>query len=416
MRGLWILFGLMVPMVLNASDKDGFQQLTEAFVEEYQQLDIAPLQLSYVGNLEAIPSEAEVRVQAKMFRKYELALQKIDPQSLSADQKLEYQVLQYEIALNLERIDLEKRWHADHAPITGNRIYDESLSREWYCYYLKKWVDQKATPDEMYTFGLAEIEKVKAEMKAVRRQLKKGEEQDDYTDPKAVQHQYENLRTTINQKAKDYFPNVAKIPAVKIARGQNEDFAIVPAFYTGNTFYYNFFGETYDPKAMGWTYLHEAIPGHHYQNHLNAQVDRSPVLDLFTYYCYKEGWGAYVEQFGYPLDAFQSPYDHFGLLEWDLIRSVRVAMDVGLNYYGWSDEEALEFWQMHIKEKDEIGDREIKRMKRWPAQVITYKYGKNVLDKLKGNRTSAEELKAFHWSVLKRGELPLSVLQEVVEE
>ncbi|UCD59841.1 MAG: DUF885 family protein, partial [Flavobacteriaceae bacterium] len=126
---------------------------------------------------------------------------------------------------------------------------------------------------------------------------------------------------------------------------------------------------------------------------------------------YIEGWGAYIEQYGNELGAYNSPMDAYAQLQWDLIRSVRVVLDVALNYYGWSDEQAMEFWNKHIADKEDIGKREINRMKRWPAQVITYKYGKHILDKLKGDKKEPEELKNFHRQVLECGSIPLSVLQ-----
>jgi uncharacterized protein (DUF885 family) len=164
---------------------------------------------------------------------------------------------------------------------------------------------------------------------------------------------------------------------------------------------------------MGWIYVHEAIPGHHYQYHINEKMS-NPIRNQFTYMGYLEGWGAYVEQFGRALGAYQSPKDAYAQMEWDLIRSVRVALDVGLNFYGWSDEEAFSFWEKHIQNKPDIAQREIARMKRWPAQVITYKYGKQVLDELKGNRASPEALKKFHQQILEYGALPLSILKKNV--
>ena len=91
-------------------------------------------------------------------------------------------------------------------------------------------------------------------------------------------------------------------------------------------------------------------------------------------------------------------------------------MDVGLNYYDWSDEKALEFWQEYIKNKDDIAQREIARMKRWPAQVVTYKYGADKILKWKATAENRQDFSwiAFHESILKNGSIPFSVLEKIL--
>ena len=155
--------------------------------------------------------------------------------------------------------------------------------------------------------------------------------------------------------------------------------AQVPAYYaeTRSTFYYNYFDKPFNNRQVAWIYMHEAIPGHHYQIKFEEQLEKSKIKNLFFYSGYREGWAAYVEELIHDFGTYTTKYDELGKWEWDIIRSVRVSMDVGLNYYGWSDAEALQFWQQHIKGQDAIAQREIGRMKRWPAQVITYKYGAN---------------------------------------
>ena len=280
------------------------------------------------------------------------------------------------------------------------------------------------TPDAAFTFSLKAIEQVKLEINAIQKEMGLDDESfktqrtnSSYflSDNDEILKKYNALKVKVREKAKAYFPDVYKVPAVQIEAGTNENLAIAPAYYSNDTFYYNFFDDTYDIREMGWIFLHEAIPGHHYQHNLDEQLD-APVRQLFFYMSYVEGWAAYIEQFGKELGAYNSPSDTYSQLEWDLIRSVRVALDVGLNYYGWTDKKAMQFWNQHITDKKDIAKREIKRMKRWPAQVITYKYGKHILDKLKGEKSTPEELKAFHTDVLQFGDIPLSVLQQHIRK
>ena len=88
-------------------------------------------------------------------------------------------------------------------------------------------------------------------------------------------------------------------------------------------------------------------------------------------------------------------------------------LDVGLNYYGWSDDKALNIWKEHIQGIDEIGEREIARMKRWPAQVITYKYG---ADKLLRLSQQYEDLYNYHQALMEVGPLPFSVLDKLLDK
>ena len=217
-----------------------------------------------------------------------------------------------------------------------------------------------------------------------------------------------------------YFPFADLIPEVKIDRGTNKVLANVPAFYieSEGTFYYNYFGIPFNKRQIKWIYLHEAIPGHHYQMTLDKVLPRSSIQKLFVYGGYIEGYAAYVEEIGYEINAYENIYDELGKWEWDIIRSVRVCLDVGLNYYDWSDEKAIRFWRRHIKNKDYIAKREIARMKRWPAQVITYKYGANrILEwRLRSKVKTPENIKEFHRKILKNGSIPFSVLNKVMFE
>ena len=421
----FMLLPCLLVAILHAQPADdSFRNLANNFEKEYTQLNIPDLGLSYVSNLQNIGTAEELEKQKSFFKKYQKLIEKVAIHDLSEQDKLAHAVLSYEIDLNLQRIDLEQEWSAGSHPIKGTRVYDEQLGKQWYAYFLKKWIDKSLTPDVAYQFGLKEIEQVKKEMKAIQKQmglndegLKKELEDSRYflTNNHEVLKKYNALKQKIRQNTKPYFPDVDDVPPVEIEAGTNEAMAIAPAYYNNNTFYYNFFGDTYDSREMGWIFLHEAIPGHHYQTNLDAQVD-APILQLFWYMSYVEGWGAYIEQFGNELGVYKSPMDAYAQLEWDLIRSVRVALDVALNYYGWTDEQAMAFWKQHITDKDDIAKREIKRMKRWPAQVITYKYGKHILDELKGGKKSPAALKDFHRQVLKYGDMPLSVLYNQIQE
>ena len=118
------------------------------------------------------------------------------------------------------------------------------------------------------------------------------------------------------------------------------------------------------------------------------------------------------------LAYIQTSYDYLGKLEWDLIRSVRVVLDIGLNYYGWTEEEALDYWKENIINQDEKAMREINRMKRWPAQVLTYKVGAakilEIKEKMQEQQGDDFDIKKFHDKILKAGPVPLHLLENYV--
>lgn len=426
---LGIVF-LCLSTVACAQKEQNFITLTNAFSEEYQTLNIPPLQLSYVQNLESVSSEEDLKKQEDFFNRFEKKLQSLNQNKLSGTERVVLEVIKYETDLNRERISLSRSFQKADKKVhktkpDGDRIFDRPLGKAWYAYFLKKWTDREADPDSVYQFGLRETERVKGEIEKLRHKLNMDEktfraylEKDVFRikEKGRVREKYLSIQSKVREQAKHFFPDTDKVPLAEIAPGENAELAIAPAYYSGGTFYYNFFGDHYNAKAMPWTFMHEAVPGHHYQIFLDEKEEKNPVLDLFSFYSFIEGWGAYVEQFGYELGAISEPAEYYGQLEWDLIRSARVVMDVGLNYYGWSDEQALEFWNRYLSDKDDIAKREIARMKRWPAQVVSYKYGKKILDDLKGKKTEPAELKAFHTEVLAFGDLPLSVLKRRLEK
>ncbi len=408
-------------MQISTSQNPAFDNLRVDFIKGYTKLQVPDLQIDYVNTLQSIKSKDDVQFQEAFFKDINKKLQNVDVSSLPTDQKLDFHILQYETRLNLIRLELEKKWNPKEKLNSNSSIYTVQNGKEWYAYLLKRWVDLDTEPNNMFRFGLKEIEKVKSEMKMI--QLESGLSKEAFSKflndstfyfhhEQDVKNAFLKIKSKVAHTSGELFPYIKDIPDVSITRGTNDALAHVPAYYGNRTFYFNFFDEPFNKRQLGWFYAHEAIPGHHYQFMVNDIVKRTELQNLFWYAGFAEGWGAYVEYLGNELGVFNSIYDEYGKWEWDLIRSVRVCLDVAINYYGWSDEKALEFWKKHIEDQDDIGIREINRMKRWPAQVITYKYGANLLLKLlkKAKRSKTFDYKKFHENILKNGDIPLSVL------
>ncbi|MDB5089912.1 MAG: hypothetical protein JWR09_3906 [Mucilaginibacter sp.] len=404
-----------------------FDQFTNEFVKGYKALKIPQLELSYVTMLKQIKPADEIKKQTAFFESIKSKQKTYNLKNLSNGQKQDYELIAYETGMNLERLNLEKQWEANKPKeISARGLYTIPNGKAWYKYFLKNWLSANVTPDEIYQFGLTEIKRVQGHIETIRNQS--GLSEDAFykhlndkeffiNDPKDVLKYFEQTQAVIYKNMGNVF-NERKIQPLKIEQSTNEAMAQAPGYYDNNVFYYNQFNKPYNKRQVDWLFIHEAVPGHHYKSCINAAIKQSKVQQLFYYLGLEEGWGAYVEEVGKDLGVYKTPYNELGKWEWDIVRSVRVPMDIGLNYYGWTDEQALAFWKKNIKNQDDIAMREIARVKRWPAQCITYKYGagqimewKQILQKKEGAKFN---IKNFHDRILNLGSLPVFIVKERV--
>jgi len=417
-------------LTVSSSSKaqQNFTAFADKFVSGYKQLNIQDIALSYVENLNNLPDAGGVEKQQAFFTQILQQLAVFNWQSLTGQQQIDYDLIQYESRLTLQKLSLAKQWlpvKPGSIPTTG--LYTLPMGKEWYAWFLKTWVAADVSPDEIYQFGLNEVERVKKHIDDIR--IQTGMDEDKFyaylndssffvSNPSEIQKAFENTKRTVLQNMHNVF-NVQQVPAVAIARGTNQALAQTPGYYNDNTFYYNLFGKPYNKRQFDWLFIHEAVPGHHYQSSIAAQLKLSKVQQVFYYLGFSEGWGAYVEELGKQLGVYRTPYDELGKWEWDIVRSVRVPLDVGINYYGWTDEQALAFWKKNIRGQDGIAMREIARIKRWPAQVVSYKYGAyrimQMKQKLQQQQGDKFDIKLFHDNVLNHGSLPFFMVEKNAE-
>ena len=172
-----------------------------------------------------------------------------------------------------------------------------------------------------------------------------------------------------------------------------------------------FYNEQFNRRTIEWVYMHEAIPGHHLQS---SFAKLNELQETFLYPGNFEGWACYVEYFGKQLGLFQDIYTELGKWEWDLVRSARLVLDVGIHYYGWSQEKALQYWKQTIPNQLDIAEREITRVTNWPCQALSYKIGADYIFKLRAqwiNDTKHESNAQFHNWYLSNSNRPLVILK-----
>ncbi len=166
--------------------------------------------------------------------------------------------------------------------------------------------------------------------------------------------------------------------------------------------------------------LHEAVPGHHHQIAIAAELDELPAFRRELYFsAYGEGWALYTEKLGVEMDIYLTPYEHFGRLSYEMWRACRLVIDTGIHAMGWSRDEAIAYMTENTGLSPGNIRAEIDRYISWPGQALAYKLGELKIWELRRHAEDvlgeAFDLREFHDLLLVNGALPLAMLDGVVE-
>jgi uncharacterized protein (DUF885 family) len=168
-------------------------------------------------------------------------------------------------------------------------------------------------------------------------------------------------------------------------------------------------------------FLHEAIPGHHYQISLAQENQELPMFRKTLWYsAYGEGWALYAESLGRELGLYEDPYQYFGMLSAEMHRAIRLVVDTGIHSQGWTREQAIQYSLANEAEPEPGIISEIERYMAGPGQALSYKIGQLKILEL---RHRAEEslgekfdIKVFHNKVLESGAIPLALLEAKIQK
>ncbi|HNV84643.1 MAG TPA: DUF885 domain-containing protein [Arenimonas sp.] len=310
-----------------------------------------------------------------------------------------------------------------------------------YAYRAKASTTTDLTPKQLHEIGLSEVARIHGEIRKIMAETKfKGSLQDffhfmdtdkqfEYKDEQALLDRFNALRVKIDKKIPEFFAVTPKagfeirpIEAFRAAssaggeyQGPSEDGTRPGIFYVN----------TYDlPTRKTWDsedlYLHEAIPGHHFQIAIQQELTGIPKFRRFGgETAYAEGWGLYTETMGKELGVFTDPYMYFGGLQGELWRAIRLVVDTGLHDKGWTREQVIKYMRDNsaVSETDAIAEAE--RYMAIPGQALAYKVGQLKIRELR-TRASNElgdkfDVREFHDQVLKDGSLPMSVLEAKID-
>lgn len=166
--------------------------------------------------------------------------------------------------------------------------------------------------------------------------------------------------------------------------------------------------------------LHEAVPGHHLQIALNAELDYLPSYRRDAYLsAFGEGWGLYSEYLGLEAGFYQDPYSNFGRLTYEMWRAARLVVDTGMHMFGWSRDKALNFMRDNTALSLHNVKTETDRYISWPAQALSYKIGELTIKRLRAKAENALghdfDVREFHYQVLRHGSIPLNVLEQQID-
>lgn len=409
-----------------------FNQFVSDFTKEYGRLNIPELTYDYRDYFLQIPALGNLKKQEDFFIGQQNLLQKIEREKLSFDEDLIYQHIEYEIKFNLKRIAHEIEWTNSGRAVPADGLHLLVNYKEWYALFIQKFTGLEMDPEDVMAFGKEEVLKVKREIDSIRIQLGYDSEIELYqqlqkdafflTDKTKIIEAFgktnANIRMNLSKfigKLKideiyplewtDAGPNTP--PGIYLNRRENS--------YGKDVFLYNFYGSRYNVRCIDWIFMHEGIPGHHLQASWRNQTKPDSVQTIFTYPGNFEGWACYVEYEGKSLGVYNNIYSYLDKWEWDLIRSARVVMEVGIHYYGWTRMDALNYWKENITGQDDIAEREITRITNWPGQALSYKLGAATIMDLKNDmkKELGEKYKevTFNRTYLSFGMRPLEIIK-----
>jgi uncharacterized protein (DUF885 family) len=320
-------------------------------------------------------------------------------------------------------------------------ISDLPGGRDYYRALVKHHTMTEMTPDRIMTLGLSEVARIQKQMEEVKRQLGfKGTLQEffkrlrenpalyPFHSSEEVMKAYHRIHQTLNHHIPQHFRLLPKaqfeIREVEKFRAESASEAYQNPSADGSRpgiFWVPIPDpKKYESKSMESLFLHEAIPGHHFQISIQQELDLPRYRKFFGNNAYVEGWGLYAESLGRNLGLYTDPYQWVGRLQYEMHRAIRLVVDVGIHWKGWSRERAIRFSMDH-EPLDEAGIiAEIERYMAIPGQALSYKIGELKIQELKahaqkelGTRYSDRD---FHDEILKDGALPLSILDAKIRE
>ena len=320
-------------------------------------------------------------------------------------------------------------------------LYALPNGEDWYEYLVRVSTTTDMTPDEIHQVGLDEVARIHGEMQKVMDEvgfdgdLKEFFEfvntdpQFFFDEPEQLIQGYRDMAAHINELAKNLF-EVFPTTGFEVRRVEpfREQSSSAGSYMSGTpdgsrpgVFYANAYDLRARPSwAMESLYLHEAIPGHHFQIMIQRENEDLPQFRRFGgFTAFSEGWGLYAESLGKEIGVYTDPYQYFGGLNAELWRSIRLVVDTGIHSKGWTRQQVLDYMYENSAVAEARAVSEAERFMAIPGQALAYKVGqlkiRAIRDKVEERLGDRFDVKAFHTEVLKDGAMPLSMLESKID-
>ncbi|MEM8814946.1 MAG: DUF885 domain-containing protein [Pseudomonadota bacterium] len=364
------------------------------------------------------------------------------PEEFGAEQR---EALQQAARRTIERTVLPAyrrlaRWFDDrYLPAARDSIGLSELPNggSWYEFLAREYTTTRMTPDEIHRLGLDEVKRIRDEMMQIIDEVGFDGSFAEFleflrTDPQFYYDNPEDLYEAYLATSKRIDPELVKLfgklPRMPYGVKPIPD-SVAPdtttAYYTrpaadgsrAGIYWVNLYRPEVRPKyEIEVLSVHEAMPGHHLQIALQQELGDMPNFRRYSgFTAFVEGWGLYSESLGYELGLYTDPYSRFGALTYEMWRAVRLVVDTGLHYKGWTRDQAIDFFRSNAAKTEHDIVNEIDRYLGIPGQALAYKVGQLKMLEL---RQAAElrlgdrfDVRAFHDEMLGAGALPLDLLE-----
>ncbi len=307
----------------------------------------------------------------------------------------------------------------------------------WYEHRARSYTTTRMTPDDIHRLGLEEVKRIRGEMQAIIAEVEfdgsfeeflaflRSDPQFYYEDPEELLEAYRATSKRIDPELVKLFGVLPRMPYGVTPIPDSIAPHTTTAYYSrpaadgsrAGTYWVNLYKPEVRPKyEIEVLTVHEAMPGHHLQVALQQELGEVPMFRRFQgFTAFVEGWGLYSERLGYDLGLYKDAYSRFGQLTYDMWRAVRLVVDTGMHYKGWTRQQAIDFFKDNAAKTEHDIVNEIDRYIDWPGQALAYKVGQLKILTLR-ERAELElgddfDIRAFHDELLGGGALPLDILE-----
>ena len=308
---------------------------------------------------------------------------------------------------------------------------------EIYRFLAESFTTTDMTPEQIHETGKREVSRILAEMEEVKASVNfSGDLQafNDFlrTDPQFYYDNAQDLLDGYLAVSKRLDPELVKLfgklprmpygvkPIPEETAPDTTTAYYMPPAANGTRagyYYVNLYRPEVRPKyEMEVLSVHEAVPGHHLQIALAQELEGLPEFRRASRVtAFVEGWGLYSERLGYQMGLYTDPYSRYGQLTYDMWRAVRLVVDTGMHYFGWSRQEAIDYFKANAGKTEADIINEIDRYIGWPGQALAYKIGQLKILELRASAEKALgddfDIRAFHDELLGAGAIPLDALE-----